>query len=185
MKICTLCRCICLNESTGVWINEWKPVSLRAGCLSWVGMPTITCSPLCCQALLLSLPLSPGQCDQTGSDSSGVTASPSHPHHQFWLHPSVLVVTLLAHWPLSHSAVDFPPTEELPLRTRSSLEEFPAQGSGPIPCPRHCFCFFLICNNPSFPSLFNFFFKSFQPETYLHAANRYLALSYATCCVQY
>lgn len=114
-----------------------------------------------------------------------------------WLppHPTPIIssdFTLPCWWrpfsltdPLSHSAVDFPPTEELPLRTRSSLEESPAPGSGPIPCPRHCFCFFLICNNPSFPSLFNFFFKSFQPETYLHAANEYLALSYATCCVQY
>lgn len=52
-------------------------------------------------------------------------------------------------------------------------------------CPRHCFCVFLICNNPSFPSLFNFFCKSFQPETCLHAPNKYLALSCATHCVQY
>lgn len=132
MKIYTLCRCICSNEWTSVWISEWKPISLRAGCLSWVEMPTITWFPFCCQALLLRLPLSPGQCDQTGSDSNGMTVSPSHPHHQFWLHPSMLVVTLLAHWPTSHSTVDFP-TTELPLRARSSLEESPAQVLGPIP----------------------------------------------------
>lgn len=114
MKIYTLCWCIC----SSVWINEWKPIFLRAGCLSWVGMPTIIWSPLCCHAWLLRLPLSWAVwSDREGfqwNDCLPITPSPVLLPFQRWWPSSSL--TLL------HSTVDFPTTEELPLRARCSLE---------------------------------------------------------------
>lgn len=98
-------------------------------------------------------------------------------------------------WPFSLTDPLATPLSTFQLQKNCHLAQGPALRSPllksqvPSPevhsCPRHCFCFFLICNNPSFPSLFNFFFKSLQPDIYLHAANKYLALCYATHCLQY
>lgn len=53
----------------------------RLSLLSWDAYNYLVPSLL--PSLTSRLPLSLGQCDQTGRDSNGMTVSPSHPHHQF------------------------------------------------------------------------------------------------------
>lgn len=106
-----------------------------------------------------------------------MTASPASPAlddfvHPCWRRPFSLTA------PLPTLPSTFPTTGERcsghgPV-SRSPLLEAQVPSPEVHSCPSHCFCHFLTYNNPSSLPYLNFFL-SFQPETYLHVANTYLA----------